>query len=416
MEMLGLNDKSLKRQVVITALILLGMITMMQIAVIQMTETYKENMMTHDAEIAGHLLSDGVDAYQIKMAFIDQKGDEAPINGTALLKNAGYQKSTMNSLLPAVDQFYQKYAVIMLVFSLLFSAFLLAVGYFFARDRNKKLEDAGKKMQSFMDGDALIRLEDANEDSLSGFFSKVNTMATALTAHIEKEKQSRIFLKETISDISHQLKTPLAALQMYIEIILDEKTGNKVVEDFLHKSQRELLRMENLIQNLLKLAKLDAGTIVLEKNNHELVAFLEDCRSMLITRAERENKKITMSCDKSIRMNFDELWLGEALENIIKNALDHTKTNDQIEVGGEENSLMIEITIKDNGAGIDPEDLYHVFERFYRSRYSKDQQGIGIGLALSKVIIEKHGGTITVESELGIGTTFHLIFPKLTNL
>jgi len=416
MKMLGSNDNNLKQQAVITILILLGMIITMQIAVMQMTESYKENMMTHDAEIAGHLLSQGVDTHQIRMAFTDQKADEAVINGAALLKTAGYQEGMVNSLLPEVDQFYQKYAVIMLVFTSVFSSFLLAVFYFFAFQRNKKLEDAGKKIQSFMDGDASIRLDAVNEDSLSGFFSKVNTMATALTVHIEKEKHSRIFLKETISDISHQLKTPLAALQMYNEIILDEKTDNKVVEDFVQKSQRELLRMENLIQNLLKLAKLDAGTIVLEKNSRELNPFLEECRIVLITRAERENKKINLVCDPCIRMSFDEIWLGEALENIIKNALDHTSTNDQVEICGAENSLLIEITIKDNGAGIDPEDIHHVFERFYRSRYSKDRQGIGIGLALSKTIIEKHGGTITVQSEVGIGTMFHVIFPKLTNL
>lgn len=414
--MLGSNDNNLKQQAVITILILLGMIITMQIAVMQMTESYKENMMTHDAEIAGHLLSQGVDTHQIRMAFTDQKADEAVINGAALLKTAGYQESMVNSLLPEVDQFYQKYAVIMLVFTSVFSLFLLAVFYFFAFQRNKKLEDAGKKIQSFMDGDASIRLDAVNEDSLSGFFSKVNTMATALTVHIEKEKHSRNFLKETISDISHQLKTPLAALQMYNEIILDEKTDNKVVEDFVQKSQRELLRMENLIQNLLKLAKLDAGTIVLEKNSRELNPFLEECRIVLITRAERENKKINLVCDPCIRMSFDEIWLGEALENIIKNALDHTSTNDQVEICGAENSLVTEITIKDNGAGIDPEDIHHIFERFYRSRYSKDRQGIGIGLALSKSIIEKHGGTITVQSEVGIGTMFHVIFPKLTNL
>lgn len=414
--MLLSNDKSLRQQAVITALILLGMIIAMQIAVMGMTEAYKESMMIHDAEIAGYLLGQGVDAHQIRMAFTDQKADEAAINGEALLKTVGYQESLANNLLPAVDQFYQKYTVIMLAFSLVFSTFLWAVFYFFACQRNKKLEDAGKKIQGFMDGDASIRLDDGGEDRLSGFFYKVNTMATALTVHIEKEKHNRIFLKETISDISHQLKTPLAALQMYNEIILDEKTGNKVVEEFLHKSQRELSRMENLIQNLLKLAKLDAGTIVLEKNNRDLNSFLEKCKNEFMTRAERENKKITVICNTAIQMSFDEIWLGEALENIIKNAFDHTKVTDQIEICGVENSLLIEITITDNGAGVDPEDIHHIFERFYRSRYSKDHRGIGIGLALSKTIIEKHGGIITVYSELGKGTVFRVTFPKLTDL
>lgn len=414
--MLVSNDRILRQQAVITVLILLGMIITMQIAVVQMAEAYKESMMIHDAEIAGHLLSYGVDAHQIRMTFTDPKADETDINGAALLKTAGYQESLANNLLPTVNQFYQKYAVIMLAFSLIFSVLILAVFYYFACQRNKKLEDAGKKIQGFMAGDASIRLDDGSEDRLSGFFSKVNTMATALTVHIEKEKHNRIFLKETISDISHQLKTPLAALQMYNEIILDEKTGNKVVEEFLQKSQRELSRMENLIQNLLKLAKLDAGAIVLEKNSRELNPFLENCKNSFMTRIERENKKVTVACNAAIRMRFDEIWLGEALENIIKNALDHTKATDQIEISSEENSLLIEITIKDNGTGIAPEDMHHVFERFYRSRYSKEHQGIGIGLALSKTIIEKHGGTITVQSELGKGTVFHMIFPKLTNL
>ncbi len=170
--MLGSNDNNLKQQAVITILILLGMIITMQIAVMQMTESYKENMMTHDAEIAGHLLSHGVNTHQIRMAFTDQKADEAVINGAALLKTAGYQEGMANSLLPKVDQFYQKYAVIMLVFTSVFSLLLLAVFYFFAFQRNKKLEDAGKKIQRFMDGDASIRLNDGGEDKLSGFFLK----------------------------------------------------------------------------------------------------------------------------------------------------------------------------------------------------------------------------------------------------
>ncbi len=413
--MLISNDNNFKQQIGITILILLAMTITMQIAVMWMTTSYKENMIRHDAEVAGKLLNYGIDAHQIGMAFTDEKSDEAVINGAALLKTSGYRESMANSFLPSVDQFHQKYAAIMLLFCLIFVVLLMTVNYIFEYRRNRRLEDASKKIRGFMDGDTSIRLDDGSEDNLAHLYSKINMMATALTVHIEKEKHSRIFLKETISDISHQMKTPLAALQMYSDIILDEKTGNKVVEDFIIKSQREFRRMENLISNLLKLAKLDAGTIVLEKRNHELSSLLEKCKSRFITRAARENKNIILVCDTSVRMSFDEIWLGEALENIIKNALDHTKAADQIEIQCEEDNLVIEISIRDNGAGIHPEDLCHIFERFYRSRYSKDHQGIGIGLALSKAIIEKHGGTITVQSELNNGSLFQVIFPKLTN-
>jgi signal transduction histidine kinase len=241
-------------------------------------------------------------------------------------------------------------------------------------------------------------------------------MATSLNAHIEKEKQNRQFLKDTIADISHQLKTPLAALRMYNEIILDEKTGNSVVESFASKGTRELERMEYLIQNLLKLAKLDAGTIVLNPAVHRLSRFLEDILDTFQTRAKREEKSIRLKCDDCVMLRFDEVWLCEAVGNIVKNALDHTKVGDLIEISIEETVMSTEITVRDSGSGIHPEDIHHIFKRFYRSRFSKDQSGVGIGLALSKAIVEKHGGTITVQSEPGHGAEFHLIFPKLTKL
>jgi signal transduction histidine kinase len=228
-------------------------------------------------------------------------------------------------------------------------AILLAVFWFFAQKHNKQLKNAGEKIQRFMDGDIAIRLEDSKEDSLSRFFAVVNTMATSLNAHIEKEKHSREFLKDTISDISHQLKTPLAALQMYNEIILDEETSNKVVENFTLKSQREISRMEDLIQNLLKLAKLDAGAIELEMKKHRLKDFLKKCFGAFITRAEIEGKKLILQCDDSVTLNFDEIWLGEAIGNIIKNALDHTDTNGQIEISCADTVIATEIIIKDNG-------------------------------------------------------------------
>jgi signal transduction histidine kinase len=174
--------------------------------------------------------------------------------------------------------------------------------------------------------------------------------------------------------------------------------------------------MEVLIQNLLRLARLDAGTVELERSACNLRDFLESCISSFTTRAEQEGKGISLVCDDSATLCLDETWFGEAVGNIIKNALDHTKSGDNIEVSCEKTAVATEIVIRDNGSGIHPEDLHHIFKRFYRSRYSKDKQGVGIGLSLAKVIVEGHGGVVTVESELGRGTEFRLIFPKLTEL
>jgi signal transduction histidine kinase len=410
-----LNDKYIRLQVVITVLVLVVLILVSQLTVMQMAGNYKETMIAHDHAVAGYLSQSGVDNPQIIQAFTSKKTDTDKDTGMKLLAASGYENGMNSSLLPESEQFYQKYALTVLAFTIAFSLILLTICYQFMKRHDKQLHNAGAKIRDFMEGDTFLRLEDSMEGSLSQFFAAVNTMATSLTTHIEKEKHNREFLKDTISDISHQLKTPLAALQMYNEIIQDENTGNQVVEDFALKSQRELSRVENLIQNLLKLAKLDAGTIILEKGIHSLKDFLEQCLGPFITRAKLEDKLISIECDNDSVMCFDQIWLGEAVGNIVKNALDHTKACDQIKINCVETVVATEIIVKDNGTGIHSEDIHHIFKRFYRSRYSIDKQGVGIGLALSKSIMEKHGGTITVQSKLGSETSFYLIFPKLSN-
>jgi signal transduction histidine kinase len=306
--------------------------------------------------------------------------------------------------------------VLVFLLSLAFSVVIIVVLLIFTVRLDRKLEKAIANILSFMDGNHDVRLNDDEEGSLAQLFSSINTMATSLITHIKKEKHNKEFLKNTIADISHQLKTPLAALKMYNEIIQDENTGNDVVGSFILKSGNELDRMENLIQNLLKLARLDAGAIKLEIRNHNLRQFMERASSRFLTRAGTENKSLNLNCAESIFFNCDEVWLFEAVSNIIKNALDHTDAGDEVVIVGEKTPVVTRIVIKDNGRGIHPEDIPSIYKRFYRSRFSLDKQGVGIGLTLAKSIVEKHGGSIMVESELGKGTTFYLTFPKLTNL
>ncbi len=410
------TDKGFKNQFIVIAAVLLLFTILGQFVVKFMSDDYKQNMISHDYGVAGILTHGELDKIKITQAFTSDKAEDDIETGGELLQGAGYTSYTQNSLLPVVEHFQRKYAVISLVLSVIFSAAILLAFLYFALLRDKKIECANINIQGFMSGNVGIRLDDNEEGSLSRLFTVVNAMATSQAAHIAKEKQNKEFLRDTISDISHQLKTPLAALQMYNEIIQDEKAGNDVVDSFTLKSQRELTRMETLIKNLLKLAKLDAGSIEMEKEIHNLQEFLEETIKGFRTRADLENKAILLHCDEKIAFSFDAEWLLEAAGNIIKNALDHTRANHMIEIGCDETPIVVEITIKDNGAGIHPEDIHHIFKRFYRSRFSKDNQGVGIGLALSKAIVEKHGGTITVESELGKETTFRLVFSKLSNM
>ncbi|WP_438490903.1 sensor histidine kinase [Paenibacillus sp. IHBB 3054] len=411
-----LANRNIKKLLLTFPIILLMFIGFGLFLVQNISDHYKKSMIEHDYNIAGYFVKNGSAPSQIAKAFTADKTSSKIQAGQEILQAAGYTADTQTRLLPEVQAFHRQCTVIFLVFSVLLSLILLIVLLLFLLRQDRMIEKANDDIRSFMEGDISMRLDDHEEGSLSQFFTSVNGMATSLTTHIDNEKHGREFLKDTISDISHQLKTPLAALKIYNEIIQDEQSGNEVVNEFVAKSERELNRIEVLIQNLLKLARLDTGSIVLEKGNHNVRDFLEDAIKSFRTRAELEEKIIRLDCDETAMMNFDQEWLLEAISNIIKNALEHTDVGSEIMIGCEKTPILTEIKIQDNGTGIHPEDIHSVFKRFYRSRFSKDKQGIGIGLTLSKVIVERHGGSITVESELGKGTTFRLAFPMLSKL
>ena len=219
-------------------------------------------------------------------------------------------------------------------------------------------------------------------------------------------------MKNTISDISHQLKTPLAALNIYNGIMQDEAENLPEIREFTDLTEQELDRIETLVQNLLKITKLDAGTIILDKSVENVSEMMESVKKQFSFRAEQEEKKISLSGDNNITLLCDSDWLTQAIDNIIKNALDHTAAGGHIDIEWKTFASVVQIIIKDNGSGIHPEDLHHIFKRFYRSRFSKDTTGLGLGLPLSKAVIEAHNGNIEVDSELGRGTTFSITFLK----
>lgn len=293
---------------------------------------------------------------------------------------------------------------------------ILAVLYLYFRDRHKIMERAVGQIQDYIAGNPTARIACDEEGELYRLFHEVNSLVSILNAHAENEGRAKRFLKDTISDISHQLKTPLAALNIYNGILQEEAEDAQTVRSFVNLSEQELDRIETLVQNLLKITKLDAGTIVLEKRIENVSDMMERIQRHFAVRAQREEKTLTFLGDDAAALLCDRGWLMEAIGNLVKNALDHTKAGDQISVGWNRFPSMVQILVKDNGSGIHPEDLHHIFKRFYRSRFSKDTQGLGLGLPLAKAIVEAHSGTIEVDSAPGVGTTFTITFLIPTKL
>lgn len=300
--------------------------------------------------------------------------------------------------------------------SLFMSITILAICYRYFKEQNKIMEDAVSQITEYISSGKNVRIECDDEGQLYRLFHEVNTLVSILNAHAENEKSAKKFLQNTISDISHQLKTPLAALNIYNGILQEEAEASPTIKEFVQRSEQELDRIDVLVQNLLKITKLDAGTICLEKSLENLSEMMASVKKHFLFRAEEEGKEIILSGSDSITILCDHSWIIEAISNIVKNALDHMKTGDFVSIEWRAFTSVIQIVIKDNGSGIHPEDLHHIFKRFYRSRFSKDTQGIGLGLPLAKAVVEAHSGTIEVDSQLGIGTTFTINFLIPTKL
>jgi signal transduction histidine kinase len=311
---------------------------------------------------------------------------------------------------------YQRFSLFLLLVFVLSGGAILAVGCSYFKKQNQVMEQAVSQINAYLDGDHNARIECDDEGELYRLFHTVNSLAAVLNAHADNELREKEFLKNTISDISHQLKTPLAALNIYNGLLQDGDMELSAVKEFADLSEQELDRIETLVQNLLKITKLDAGAIVLEKATENVADMMRDIELHFAYRARQEKKEIILSGSDHLSLFCDRDWLNEAIDNIVKNAFDHTESGATIRVAWKELPSGVQIVITDNGCGIHPEDIHHIFKRFYRSRFSKDKQGIGLGLPLAKAIVEAHNGTIEVDSELGIGTTFTMNFLIPTKL
>ncbi len=407
---LGKETKTLL--IVITAVCLVSFLLAGGIATL-LAKNFQQELLLHDYGVAGHLLNNENEL--LISAFTSQPSENDIERGREALASIGYDETVSMRLLPVVQAYRNQTMLSVFLLPVFLCGAVYISLYLYLRRQHKAFSNAENIICQFLDGNTTSRIECSQAGDWYSLFHSVNEMAAILSAHAENQRQTKEFLRDIISDVSHQIKTPLSALKMYHEIIASHKDDAAAVSSFTEKSQREIKRMEDVLYTLLKLARLDAGIIRMEKNPENLSVLMRDVLERFETWAEREQKTITLSGKEEVVLSCDALWVSEAIGNIVKNALEHTDNGGHIEVKWSQSPLMTQIEISDDGKGIHPEDLYNIFKRFYRSRFSSDIHGIGLGLPLAKAIVEAHGGTISVTSSLGAGTTFTLNFFNLTD-
>lgn len=401
------RDKHIRDYCIFT-LILILLLFLIEINVVNtQTTAVKEMFLMHDNAIATSLLEQEIPKEVVARALLNTEEDST---GSKFLAEIGLSSSTNANLLPFVSDVKSTMLSSLLWLLLFWTMFMLLGTMIFLYRREQLYKKSKNIIKDYIDGNYAVHLPQSNEGSIYQLLSSVDQLATMLQAKNDAEQKTKEFLKNTIADISHQLKTPLSALMMYQEIIENEPANPETVKEFSLKIGTALKRIEQLIQSMLKITRIDAGSIFFEKSKYSITNILDHAISELTTRADNEKKKIVIDGDLEKMLYCDIEWTGEAIGNIIKNALDHTDTGGKITISWKRTPAMIRIFITDNGHGIASEDIHHIFKRFYRSKSSSDSQGIGLGLPLAKAIIEGQGGILSVQSEPLQGTTFTISF------
>ncbi len=279
----------------------------------------------------------------------------------------------------------------------------------YTKNRYKKIEKLNDYLVRVLAENDTDEILDQEEGELS--ILKTNIYKTTSTLKYQKELLSddKKNLAAALADISHQLKTPLTSMMVMNDLLVDEKDEDKRIE-FLNTQSSQLDRMNWLIQTLLKLSKLDAGTIVLKREDIPATEIVEEAIKPFEIQFDLRN--ISFESDvSSVNIRCDKNWTVEAIQNIIKNCIEHMENDGQLFVSLADTNIFTQLTIKDTGCGIAADDIPHIFERFYKGK-NAGKDSVGIGLALSKSILEEEQAEINVESTEGVGTRFIIKFYK----
>ena len=324
------------------------------------------------------------------------------INNDTLKTNDFFNKYGIDvnnkSILIKNDRDYHKFLAINLSFLTITVVILLIIYIRYNYKKEKDIKDIIKCIEQINKKNYEIQIDSISEDELSILKNEIYKTTIMLKEAAENSSKDKLNLKKSLEDISHQLKTPLTSILVMLDnIIEDSNMEEKIRNDFIVDIKRNVLNINFLVQSLLKLSKFDANAIHFVKQENDLKTIIEESIKNVSTLCDLRNITIKLNIKENSKIICDDKWQIEALTNIIKNAIEHSKNNSNIIINIENNNVYSMIEVIDFGEGIAKKDIKHIFERFYKCKNTKTDS-IGIGLALAKTIIEEDKGTISVES------------------
>ncbi len=279
------------------------------------------------------------------------------------------------------------------------------------RKRQRKVRELSEKIDKILHQEVVMVLDDSREGDLAVLESEIHKMTIRLREQTFRLQQDKVFLNDAVADISHQIRTPMTAVNLLVTRLYNKDLEPMERRRLLHGVEENMNRIEWLITSLLKMAKIDSGTAGFQSSPVDVDQLICQAVDPLLISMELRDQLMEFQSKGCESFIGDMNWSKEAISNILKNCMEHTPMGGSIEVTASENALYTQIEIKDNGPGFKEADLPHLFERFYKGM-NGGGNGYGIGLALSRQIITRQNGTIKAENRKNGGARFVIRFYK----
>lgn len=334
--------------------------------------------------------------------------EEKVHKGLEIMKEYGYTRDINLKYMGAMYEPYRNGIILLLSVLILFMIIEIILNYKYHKLIFGKLRNLSIVSREIIRSNYDVDMDEYEEGEFSELTHGFIEMRDVIKNQMNMINEEKDFLVNLLSDISHQLKTPLASTILFVDILRNKKLKEEDRARFLDKSKIQLERIEWLIKSLLKLSKIDAKAISFNIKKNNLNTIIEGAIKDLEVLAERNNVRLVFE-EEELYIMCDKDWIKEAIINIIKNAIEHSK-NGTVKIIIEKSIIYTKVIIKDTGEGISHEDLPNIFTRFYKSN---KPDSVGIGLSLSKSIVEAHSGSINVSSEIGVGSEFKVIFNNM---
>lgn len=391
----------------VLSLILVAIVILFSISILNIQyKSYKSQMYNSLSAITSVLIAENPEKEVEIINAVKSINENEVENGKKILAKYGIGENSTIEVEQIGKIINQNKAINILIFVLGFSLLIVLFVVFLAL-RERKIKNITQYLKDLQNNIYSLKIEENTEGELSELQNQIVKITIMLNKQAETMKKDKKELSVALSDISHQIKTPLTSINIMLDIIKEDEIDENLKREYLHQITKQLDSINWLITVILKLSRLESGMVEFAREDIDVKILLEDIKKQMAVALEIKNQNLYLKVQANCHMIGDYNWTKEALTNIVKNCIEHTAENKNIYIEVEENCLYLQIIIKDEGEGISKEDLPNIFKRFYKGKDSS-KESFGIGLALAKTIIEKQNGEIRVQSKSGEGTQFRI--------